>query len=44
MNKMLLQLGKDLRDKICEAMESDGLRRSVRTVRRDEFNIVQDIS
>ena len=44
MNKMLLQLGKDLRDKICDAMESDGLRRSVRTIRRDEFNIVQDLS
>lgn len=38
--KRLFQLGKELREKICNAIESDGLRRPKTNIRRDEFNIV----
>ena len=36
----MFRLGKELREKICNAIESDGLRRPKTNIRRDEFNIV----
>ena len=39
-DKELFNLGKELREKICNAIESDGLRRPKTNIRRDEFNIV----
>ena len=38
--KILFQLGKELREKICEAMQNDGLRRPLTNIIRDEYNIV----
>ena len=38
--KILFELGKELRSKICCAISSDGLRRPNTNIRRDEFNIV----